>query len=320
MKYFLLLFILMGCLESKHHPWDIFKAKNTIQWSSVFYIDDLNEAYFNTGNSISSPARTWQLLVRLSSLKRGSFKKNIECVFYKVPLNSEKEKLPGILKVIELKASESCSGQFIRETDNQIEGIEELKVSLNTELSNKTGLRRKRKVSPFTLSFQISGSEKKINLVVPLTNYTDGKRNTIRYQSGFIKRRIPGMLVGSLDMKSIRPPEFSKQSFFGLFEDNLKDRSLKICHDINEKCQEVKAFTCDRCAWGWFEAVGSGCAKEGRKYCGVSRCGELGEPACPRGNKGFQGGQKEQCFKGSPYGFCSEGLIAHCVEGLLVCL
>ncbi len=134
-----------------------------------------------------------------------------------------------------------------------------------------------------------------------------------RYSSGAPERFIPGVFFPGNGE--------GKQNLLGALEDNYKDGTAILCHGFNEKCQETKAFQCDLCRYGWFEIVGYGCSSGERKFCGQDRCGEHGQPACPRG---FRYGARRKgsrvCQNDSPAVFCQEGLRALCdSQKILIC-
>tara|TARA_R110002072_G_scaffold534_2_gene3628 strand:+ start:160166 stop:161071 length:906 start_codon:yes stop_codon:yes gene_type:complete len=131
-----------------------------------------------------------------------------------------------------------------------------------------------------------------------------------------MKRKYPGVFVLPSEV-SLRP-----DTLYGELDDLYSKGKTKVCHDFNSKCEETIAFECGQCRYGWFSTIGRGCENGTRKYCGVDRCGNKGEPACPRGFIHKRSESKEQvCSEKSQNAFCKTGLQLFCNEQkVLVCL
>ena len=98
---------------------------------------------------------------------------------------------------------------------------------------------------------------------------------------------------------------------------NLPDG--EICHQVNEKCEDLIANRCHLCAGAWSEVTGDGCIRENTKICGNLECGNKGQVACVRGS--LWAGKEEVCEDNSPSGFCAEGLSILCLDSVrLSCL
>ena len=131
-----------------------------------------------------------------------------------------------------------------------------------------------------------------------------------RYDSPVNKSYRTGLLMGGW------PVAMGKR---GSPEDNYRDGTARICHQVDQDCGSVVAYSCDRCRYGFFEVADFKCPQGGTKYCGRNRCGELGQPACLRG---FQANsvQGARCEDDWNAGFCRHGLRRVCdTNGVLVC-
>ncbi|MBF0360572.1 MAG: hypothetical protein HQK49_06150 [Oligoflexia bacterium] len=96
---------------------------------------------------------------------------------------------------------------------------------------------------------------------------------------------------------------------------NITDRSnnsysngdLIKCYDVNNRGEIITPHSCDKCKYGHFEVIKKEHqrfpeSKTKLRYCGISKCGEPKEPACPRGRVVF--------FRGisNSLGICNYGL------------
>lgn len=132
----------------------------------------------------------------------------------------------------------------------------------------------------------------------------------------------PKKLSAFLDRGLKMIPEYN-QAKKGSYSKRYADGETGFCHRVNENCEDVQEFSCLNCRYGHYEVVDYQCPQGGSKICGPSRCGQRGEPACPRGVKHLQKEKSEVviCEKASNAGFCEEGLVTHCDEdNVLICL
>ena len=130
-----------------------------------------------------------------------------------------------------------------------------------------------------------------------------------RYDSPVNKSYRTGILLGW-------PLKIGKK---GRAADNYKNGSARLCHGVNQDCQNELEYSCDRCRFGFFEVLDFKCPQGGSKYCGRDRCGEMGQPACLRGFR-VNGVVSSSCVDGWKAGFCQQGLRSVCDEkGVLVC-
>ncbi len=120
-------------------------------------------------------------------------------------------------------------------------------------------------------------------------------------------------------------PLVDEKKYFSLtsteMTQNLVIKSGNLCHQVNEKCEEVSANLCHRCAEGFYEVLGNGCKKMANKYCGIDRCGQKNQPACLRGYQWSEEELSALCFHHNPVGFCQKGLSVTCNEkNEMICL
>ena len=131
-----------------------------------------------------------------------------------------------------------------------------------------------------------------------------------RYDPPVNKSYRTGLLIGGWPLEEEQK---------GNFRDNYKDGSSPLCHRVDRDCQNVLEYSCDQCRFGFFEVADFKCPQGGSKYCGRSRCGEPGMPACLRGYRANHV-EVSRCVDGWEAGFCQEGLQRICDEnGVLVC-
>lgn len=111
------------------------------------------------------------------------------------------------------------------------------------------------------------------------------------------------------------------QNTLGTWDQRYSDGDFSFCHRVNQDCEDVQEYQCDRCRFGWVEVVDHFCPQGGSKICGRNRCGERGEPACPRGRSFLEENVDGPCFTDSTAGFCGPGLSTSCDEnGVLICI
>lgn len=131
---------------------------------------------------------------------------------------------------------------------------------------------------------------------------------------------------GTFSYLALSPQNEPPLELIGKYQDNYRDSSATICHKVNAKCEDEVPNHCKQCAFGHFEVVDHLCPQGGSKFCGVNRCGEQGQPACPRGELAAgrilkEGEVLDWCSKESPAGFCQSGLTPTCDGNkILVCL
>lgn len=302
---------------------DIFEAKNYIEWITVFDVHALKSSLLNSGKPIVSPVFTWCPLLKLIFIGKGGGNRRTHCLVYKIP-HKERD---GTLKVIEIDNNESCDDVYQRKSFSILENIRDLKLSLLFKKKRAKGKTKNRDIFSLNIDYMIrdgkSGKLNSAHMVFPFINLerkglvlfdSDEKKAASsyelgRYHSSVTLRKIPGMSIwhtGKLEGKEKR------EKSFGNLEDSYPDKKMIRCRENGKK------FFCDKCKYGWFEAISSnGIAG----FCGVDRCGERGWPACSRGYHYSGKNIKRGCYDGGVAGFCEKELSTFCDEnGILICL
>lgn len=322
---------------NSHYMVKKFHARNYSEWFSTFNLSDSNLEYLNTDQWIEEPAYTWQVLLRINYYLSGDFHQGSSCMFYKIPLRKLKNRLKdndlvggsidsddlamihsglGILKIVQAKEDQKCSDLKFTNSDNVIPDIVDLKFFLSGN----------------NLSFVFDLFDLKIRTVrrhqlsFPFRNLsaTPSIRSTKIYSPSVEKRAVTGLLFLPVMKNSKNIKGFANEfqpKIIGNIHDNYLDRTAIKCHQVNSKCETVGKNECNRCRFGWFETIDSACPNQGSKYCGISRCGERGQPACWRGKHLFGELKQNQCIDHKVAGFCQRGLNTECDgNGTLICL
>lgn len=238
------------------------------------------------GAKISAPPATWILL--LKNTLNEEYKES--CLFYR----------PGELRLVRRA---NCTQNY----ENPMASEEhEQKESLEMSFNEKDSILLMN-IGAKSLSFDVPTFKSRQNSFELLSDGSPEAK--LSYIS----------ISGTSPLKSTR-------KLVGMFSDNYRDGSAELCHQVDRSCQNVTEDTCSDCRYGWYEVVDHHCPQGGSKYCGVNRCGDQGQPACPRGEIAAsrllgEGEILEWCSKDSVAGFCQQGLSPHCDgNGVLICL
>lgn len=238
------------------------------------------------GTTVNAPPATWILL--LKSTLNEEYKES--CLFYRA----------GEVRMVR---KENCSQDYDNPVVSEKHKKEE---SLKMSFSEKDSL----------LSIEVGAK----SMSFDLPSFKSFKSSYDLLSDGSPKGRLSYIsLSGTSSLKA-------KRKLVGNFSDNYRDGSAELCHQVDRSCQNVTENNCSSCRYGWYEVVDYHCPQGGSKYCGVNRCGDQGQPACPRGEIAASRllGESEileWCSKDSAAGFCQQGLSAHCDgNGILICL
>jgi len=259
---------------------------------------------------------TWWPLIEFSVIGSSGREVIKYCLIYKIP-----GKKRGELKLVEL-TKKNCQLEILTPSQLHIKGILDLKVYLTGKI------KKVKDIPPFHLSLFFKRDGKKYNLKYPLLNLTEenirmlGKYklkktsyNLGRFSVGLEQTLIPGAVFWP-DLKGA----VAKNLLIGGRDDSFLQRTTLTCHRVNEQCETIGEYSCDRCRYGWYEVVPTKCQQTGDKFCGTLKCGGKGEPACYRGYAYSNQKIRFGCYKGNPAGFCLKGLSAMCdAKGILVC-
>ena len=252
---------------------DALEVREISSYQVIDWTKGLVSPSIDQANEILRPPSAW---VPLLEFKRyNELGQSSDCLIYRTPY----KKQLGKLKLISLAANDSCS-QLVDPNGAlavaEIDEIDSLKAALNL------------KDSSFALEWRHQG-------------------NLFRHQFRFLNS-VPknGMLVLTADNA------FPSGNLLGKLTDRYGDQSAVICHQVDENCIGLSENTCDRCRYGWYSTANTHCPQGATKICGINRCGEVGEPACPRGIDYRIYKIDYTCIDDSPAAFCQQGLRVVC--------
>jgi hypothetical protein len=263
---------------------NVAQADPTWKWSNALKIVEKHEFYENN-EVLIKPKNSWQTLFAV--LYNDSNLKTLkDCIFYKVP-GEEK----GILKIKTMAADKNCGDQLFLPGDQEWKNLKAVQFSVQDNFLS---------ISMTNEQFQIEKWD------VPLFNVFEhpqakGLMSSAEYRSAKVIYLTPHK--NDLKVK----PQIAV---------SLTDK--KICHDINEDCEEKSPSVCSQCSGGWYE-IPNGCM-QGPKYCGSIECGLKNQPACRRGMKYQKTDTKYGCREDNSFAYCAKGLIIQCQANLPYCM
>jgi len=254
------------------------------------HIDFEFKKWTDIQGKVSTPPATWILLLRIANNEGES------CLFYR----ENYEKMKGVLR---LSSASEC-GELYDQPNYSLDHLEDLKMSFD----ERSGI--------ILLSLTERGKERELQFLYPSFKVQKQSYNLLDDSSA----------SGVLSYISLTSKAKERVQTLGKINDNYRDESAVQCHKVDDKCQDVTPNNCSTCAYGFFEVVDHHCPQGGSKYCGINRCGEQGQPACPRGEIAATrllppGEVLDWCSKESSAGFCQQGLTTSCDgNGVLICL
>jgi len=306
------LFFLISC--EKGNDLKLFDAQSYLTLATTYKVTLLRAKSLNTGKEIKRPVATWWPLIEFETIGPTATKTKKFCLIFKVP-----NKKNGELKLLELK-NKNCSRELLSSTKVHLKSIENLKVYL-------TGKKIKG-IPPLHLVLIFKMKGKDFEFKYPLLNLVEENIRDLgnfklkkssyeikRFSSGSAQTIYPGAVFWPSLNRDVE-----KDFLLGSKTDNFFERTSVRCHQVNEKCETVGEYSCDRCRFGWHEVVPTKCPQTGDKFCGILNCGKKGFPACYRGYAYLGTQIKFGCYQDNPAGFCDHGLKAMCdSKGVLVC-
>ncbi len=316
MKKFLLVILvaLISCTPEKSKLLDL-ELFLTNNWSEALSIEATYPEAFYPGKSIIKPQMTWKTLLKVK------LRDSTHCLFYRIP-HKRLSKGEGILKITSLGSSDDCTRVLEKRELFKIEGIKHLKLYFTS--TTEKNLIQKTKFKPFHLYLSASKTNQgELLIELPLFNIL--KEETInpnrlgsrdfqfkKYDEPWKRTMFKGMQVFNGDF------ELEKSKKAKVI--NYKEGRVDYCYRVNSECKPIIEYECGRCEQGWYSVVDFNCKGGGSKLCGISDCGNRGQPACPRGSRYSDEGSSLNCFKGSVSGICNKGLETYCDENkILVC-
>jgi hypothetical protein len=254
------------------------------KWANAIKIVDKHEFYTNN-EIIQRPKSSWQTLFGV--LYHDSNLKTLkDCVYYKVPGDGE----AGTLKLKTVAADKACEEFLFSPGDQEWKNLKAVQYNLTDRLLS---------VSITNAKFEIEKWE------VPLFNVFENPE--------------PKLLMSSAEYRS--PPVMYLTPYKGVATIHpVKGEALidkKLCHDVNEICEEKSPSVCSQCSNGWYE-IPNGCA-QGPKYCGDLGCGQKAQPACRRGMKYQRVEKIYNCTEDSSFAYCAKGFSVQCQGNLPYC-
>jgi hypothetical protein len=309
------LFIFISCEFSSYTDLDRQIFFNSFK-SSVFNAHKViskHSKYFNNDKEVSRPKNTWQNLLQFFSYDKIG-REISYCLNYKIPFESKSGELSYFVYDRHSECPLTPEGKEI----NNISHITSLKIFLSSK-SNKN-----MKLSAYELLLRYDHKEIEYENRIPLVNL---KNNKLIIAGDTIAKLYDLEKYSS----SIRKGKFNTATF--LLNSNVRndghfissefkygEKDPVACHKVEKNCSTSLEFKCNQCSGGWFEVVDYKCPQGGSKYCGRSNCGELNQPACPRGGDYVGLEYSDVCFDGSPAGICQKGLTPVCIgDKYLVC-
>jgi hypothetical protein len=257
-KIILLCFFLCACVANNNQPTSSeSEVKLYNEWLYAFKLQDLKA----NGEMITRPPGISQLLFRLTLPSEGGINLKTHCVYYQIPY----KKIPGVIKVEELKEDAPCAEVSTGESLIELSDVKDLTVALRN----------------FKLSFTFDQKGKKLSWNFLLPNLSEGMVHE-KYQPVKEKKLYPGMTFVRLNDETFLN---QNNKYLGKLSDRISRGSGIRCQQVNKDCQVVGEDRCDECRYGWYQVVDYNCPQGGSKFCGQNHCGEKNEPACPRGNK-----------------------------------
>ncbi|MCO4793172.1 MAG: hypothetical protein KC493_05650 [Bacteriovoracaceae bacterium] len=307
MKMTLILFCLMflsSCLQEKEKIIFEREVLNSLPFSSQLL---KLSPKVNRDSEILRPPNTWINLVETISLNENG--ENVfHCLFYKVTGKEE-----GVIRYI--THNQSCFENYQDGSLTDLKKVTEFKFWIPVFDKKIFGKLLKR--GYLYLIGKRDGTS--FSIEIPLFNI-GLKSNWKRFSNNLSDNIFKGVFVS----KSLKPSSRRANQTLGKIADNYRDKKIEVCHEFARDCTETMSFRCDKCRYGWYSAIGvSTCPGQYIRFCGVNRCGERGQPACPRGIESARKMEIDNamlCYDGSPLGFCRRGLKTVCDGRTLICL
>lgn len=296
-KWIFLIFAFVSCVspkpENEEKVFSVFLEEKLLETREVSFplLDPFSLS------KISDPVGTWLLLFEVSS----SY-----CLFYKTPLGETMGRLR-----LNRTSDQGCSEAY---DDGVI-----LELSNIKDLHFKLPSRRERSLDKWK-EWKIEGKWKSNSFewefVMPLL-----KTVSFKNESKDVKfSKIEFKKLSSSSLRTFTSNVLSQTQLKGKYQDRYSDGEVDFCHRFNSDCEVVQEFDCETCRYGWQEVVDYQCNGGYSKICGPNRCGQRGEPACPRGVEHLEV-KSEYCEENSKAGFCYPGLNTVCDENnVLICL
>ncbi len=310
----LAMFLLCGCKFTSYSNleredfFSTFKAKVY----AAHKVKVKSPSYFNNNKEIIRPKNTWQNIMQIY-LYADDGREQSFCLNYRVPLNTD----GGELSYFIIDRNITCPLLPEGKSQFSLKNIKNVKLFLSSKEKKKLKLEAYR----FRLNYSFFG--KKYRLEIPFVNLRmkklifltkKNKGQSFKKYSTSSKKGKHNSLV-FLTSFNVR-----NDGHFMSSDHQYGDKNLTLCHKVEKDCSDSIVNKCDRCSGNWFEIVDYNCPQGGSKFCGQAQCGEVNQPACPRGVTYIGLEYIDVCFDGSPAGICRKGLTPVCIgDKYLVC-
>jgi hypothetical protein len=294
-RILLILFLVMAC----HNKLPKVEEKiQAIEGHSLWVSKVVEKYSFISEGRIKGTSGTWITLLKLRSLSSPSEVSNY-CFVYRIP---DKKNSNGLLRFV-IQNKGTCEDIYYQNEGIEFQEIESLWLE---ESLQECSLR---------LSFRIQNKKRRLCLKFLNIEAQDSGDKTMGDSSAILREHR-----GLIQLPHLKLAYPSKRlALHGSISDRFQsEKKPFLCHQVSSQCASLSQNTCDQCRWGWVEVIDSECKTAGSKYCALDRCGQKGEPACFRGWKHLGQQAKTYCEQ-KELGFCREGLMLHCDQGILKC-
>ena len=162
-----------------------------------------------------------------------------------------------------------------------------------------------------------SNSEKAIDFKIELPSVaTTSPLAFQRFDDGLKLRGIPSVLFTTDE--TLQSDQFKT---YASSTAEFTTTRLNVCHQMNEFCEVIHEYDCEKCDQGWIEVFDHGCPGGGSKYCAREQCGRKNQPACLLGIDWVSPDIAKNCTIEDPRVFCSPGTTMYCdSDGVAICL
>ena len=323
MKKLLLCLLLISCVkESKR---EFLEDRFYLTWVSATDIQ-INKIWKNYGDWFARPYNAEVLLAEITYIDRDKYEKLVDCLYWRVPGRNTSN---GQLSFVTVEKGKSC-GSSKEKPKVLVRDVLRMKMIYTRGDQVELASYGELKEFKLLLQYQVrdtKGNKSPVrNLISPLVNfipqiYKNPQVEAERFSSSLTKTVYPGLRINAIGrFKEKEVQVSSKAKWIGNIKDHFQNRSLEFCQVFSAECLETTSYKCDRCRYGQYQVAGQ-CPTKNDRACGVDKCGQRGELACPRGNQHNEESKDRGCVKDSTSGICQKGLVATCLEKkYLVCL
>lgn len=225
---------------------------------NLIYSQKIN-LFHENGKVITDPVGVKNLVFESFSYSQDSTKIEKYCIFYKTPFRQKM----GEVEVVKIQENDNCRNHLATQGIVKLEFVTDLSVFLNND--------------EFKINFIYNGK------------YIDMRTDLLNLESKVIHEKfLPESSKSkfkNINIVRIEDETFSmKNDYLGELNDSFSLNSAIRCQEINKDCSIIGENICDRCRYGSYDVVTYNCSEISTRFCGISRCGQKNEPACPKGS------------------------------------